>query len=91
MCCVWVYKNGEKPCSCNLAFTKNLKFKQMRGKMLKTLNEEINRLSNEAVFEDEYRRIDNLKEVLRFIQSESLKRFFIDVEYVERTRKLWKI
>lgn len=84
-------KNGEKPCSCNIKFTRNLKFKQMRGKMLKTLNEEINRLSSEALFEDDYRRIENLKEVLRFIQSESLKRFFIDVESVERSRKIWKI
>ena len=84
-------KNGEKPCSCNIKFTRNLKFKQMRGKMLKTLSEEINRLSREALFEDDYRRIENLKEVLGFIQSESLKRFFIDVESVERSRKLWKI
>ena len=83
-------KNDEKPCSCNLATHKRVKFRKLRGKLLKTLNEEINILKREALFEDDYRRLANLKEVCNFICSESLNKFFINVESVERARKLWK-
>ena len=83
-------KNDERPCSCNVAEHKRLKFKKLRGKLLKTLTEEINLLNREALFEDDYRRLANLKEVYRFLLSRALNKFFIDVENTERAIKLWK-
>lgn len=82
-------KSGEKPCSCDLSASYRFKFKKMRGKMLRTLTGEINRLQGEALFPGDYQRIEDLKEVKQFIKSKLLDGFFTKVEEVERARKLW--
>lgn len=83
-------QNNEKPCSCGLLFHSNIKFRQIRGKMLKTLCGEINRLSMEALFKEDYERLENLKEVAKFIRSKTLDNYFLNTESIKRERKLWK-
>ena len=61
----------------------------MRKKLAKTVSGEINRLRAEALFEDDYKRIADLKEVLGFIESQSLNNYFTDVDSLIKARKMW--
>ena len=82
-------RKNEKPCRCHMQMNVVNRYRKMRKKLAKTVSGEINRLKAEALFEDDYKRIANLKEVLGFIESQSLDNYFTDVDSLIKARKMW--
>jgi hypothetical protein len=82
-------RKNEKPCKCHLQINVANRYRKMRKKLAKTVSSEINRLKAEALFEDDYRRISDLKEVLGFIESQSLNNYFTDIDSLIKARKMW--
>lgn len=75
----WRLKHNEVYCICSKNHKKGLyKFKYLRGKMLKFLVSERNKAEAEMLFEEDVKRVAGFDTVINFINSKSLKNYFLN-------------
>ena len=75
----WRLRRKSVSCVCSKYHRRGLyKFRYLRGKMLKFLVSERNKAEAEMLFEEDLKRVEGFDTVINFINSKSLKNYFLN-------------